>query len=133
MYHKEHVTVILPKVIYENLPYLYFLVSGALLVIGDSWALIFSAALFYSVACIVLVTRSANRRRDKSNGKHLIRHKLPEFIYEYLPYGYGAISIFTLMSTKHPVFQFIAFALFVLALRNLMCRHNNRTKEPSLF
>lgn len=125
--------MVLPKFIYENLPYIYFLNSGALLVIGEGWALIFSAALFYSVACIVLVTRSSHRRLDKNNPRKMIKHQIPEMVYEYLPYIYGAVAIFTLMSTKQPVFQFMAFALFVLALRNLMCRHNNRNKARSLF
>ncbi len=124
--------MVLPKVIYENLPYIYFLFSGALLAYGDSWYFIFSGAIFYTVACVVLVTRSAHRRLDKKNhpGSNC---PLPEMLYEYLPYGYGAIAIFILMSTKNQLLQFVAFALFVLALRNLMCRRTNRAKAKGLF
>ncbi|GLX80068.1 hypothetical protein tinsulaeT_34080 [Thalassotalea insulae] len=124
--------MVLPKVIYENLPYLYFLLSGALLAYGDSWYYIFSGAIFYIVACVVLVTRSAHRRLDKQNYR-AIKHALPELLYEYLPYTYGAIGIFILMSTRQPILQFVAFALFVLALRNLVCRRTNRSKAKGLF
>ncbi|WP_206486340.1 hypothetical protein [Thalassotalea sp. G2M2-11] len=124
--------MVLPKPIYENLPYLYFLISGALLAYGKSWHFIFSASIFYIVACVVLVTRSAHRRLDKT--PHLkTKHVIPELIYEYLPYCYGAIGIFILMSTVQPILQFIAFALFVLAFRNLMCRRANRSKGKTLF
>ncbi len=124
--------MVLPKVVYENLPYIYYLISGALLIYGDSWYFIFSASIFYSAACIVLVTRSAHRRLDKHHTK-MTKHLIPELIYEYLPYGYGAIGIFILMSTEQPIFQFVAFALFILAVRNLTCRHTNRKKAKTLF
>jgi hypothetical protein len=124
--------VVLPKVIYENLPYIYFLISGGLLVLGDEWALIFSAGLFYIVACIVLVSRSAHRRLDKHKSKSF-KYLFPELVYEYLPYTYGAIGIFVLMSSVNPLYQFAAFALLILALRNLLCRNNNRAKARSLF
>ncbi|MDO6447602.1 hypothetical protein Q4493_17660 [Colwellia sp. 1_MG-2023] len=124
--------MVLPKTVYENLPYLYFLASGGLLALGDGWALIFSAGIFYAVACIVLVSRSAHRRLDKHK-THSIKYLFPELVYEYLPYTYVAIGIFVLMSTVNPLYQFAAFTLLVLALRNLLCRKNNRAKSPSLF
>jgi len=124
--------VVLPKVVYENLPYGYFIISGYLLSIGKAWPMFFSAILFYCAGCITLVVRSAHRRLDKHPTK-LLRHVLPELIYEYMPYGLAAIGIFILMITANPIFQFAAFTLFVIALRNLMCRHNNRRKKPSKF
>jgi len=124
--------VFLPKSIYENLPYIYFLISGALLVLGEEKVLKASAAIFYSAACIVLVTRSAHRRLDTSKGKSA-KHQLPEIIYEYLPYCYCAIGIFILMAKPQPIYQFIAFALIIFALRNLVFRNKNRRKRRSLF
>lgn len=124
--------MVLPKAIYENLPYLYFLASGGLLVLGNGWALIFSAGVFYAVACIVLVSRSAHRRLDKHKAQS-IKYLFPELIYEYLPYIYAAVGIFVLMSTVKPFYQFAAFSLLILALRNLLCRKSNRAKSPSLF
>jgi hypothetical protein len=128
--------VFVPKPLYENLPYIYFIISGYLLTINHSWPVIFSSALFYGAACITLVSRSANRRLDKYKDKHKtpsIKHVLPELLYEYLPYGYGAIALFTIMLTSNALFQFIAFTFFVLALRHLLCRRQNRSKAPSLF
>lgn len=124
--------MVLPKVIYENLPFGYFIISGYLLSIGGSWPMMFSAALFYGAACITFVVRSAHRRLDKHSAKSM-KHVLPELVYEYLPYSFGAISVFIIMTTKNPMFQFLAFSLFVIALRNLMCRHKNRSKKPSKF
>ncbi|TWX53331.1 hypothetical protein [Colwellia hornerae] len=121
-----------PKALYENLPFGYFIVSGYLLTFNMTWPMLISAGLFYSAGCVTLVTRSANRRLDKQ--KQLgITNKLPELLYEYLPFIYGAIGVFTLVITKNSLFQFCAFTLIVLALRNLLCRHNNRNSSAKLF
>ncbi|WP_448567410.1 hypothetical protein [Thalassotalea ganghwensis] len=116
-----------PRPIYENLPYFYFIVSGLLLVRGDGWGFVLSAALFYGAGCITLVTRSAARRKDRRiEGK---RYPLPEILYEYLPYGYGALAIFIVIVTENPYFQFASMVICVIALRNLIFRHNNRVKR----
>lgn len=94
--------------------------------------MLISAALFYSAACVTLVTRSAYRRLDKQK-KLGIKNKIPELFYEYLPYIYSAIGVFTLMVTRNSLFQFFAFTLIVLAVRNLLCRHNNRSRSAKLF
>jgi len=116
----------LPKTIYENLPFAYFIISGYLLTFEMSVAILISAVLFYSAGCVTLVTRSAHRRIDKhkSLGE---KYKIPQILYEYLPYTYSAVGVFTLMITKNALFQFCAFTLIVLAVRNLMCRHSNRS------
>jgi len=124
--------VILPKVIYENLPYVYFILSGYLLNIGDIWPILFSAALFYGAASITFVVRSANRRLDNHQTK-LANQYLPEVIYEYLPYVFVAVAVFIFSNTTKATFQFIAFTLVTVALRNLLCRHNNRSRKPSKF
>ena len=121
-----------PKVIYENLPYAYFIISGYLLTYEMTWPVMISAGLFYSAGCITLVSRSANRRIDKQK-KLGIRNKIPELLYEYLPYIYSAVGVFTIMITKNALFQFCAFSLLVLAVRNILCRHNNRTGEVKHF
>ncbi len=121
-----------PRIIYENLPYIYFSISGLVLTYDRSWAMIISAAMFYGAACITLVTRSSHRRRDRR--KNLPeKRKIPELIYEYLPYAYLAVAIFVVMATNTPHFQFAGFMVIILAVRNLLCRHNNRIKSPTLF
>jgi hypothetical protein len=110
----------------------YFIFSGFLLTFEMTWPIFFSASLFYSAGCITLVSRSANRRRDKHK-KLGIKNKVPEMLYEYLPYIYSAIGIFTIMITKNALFQFCAFTLLVLAVRNLLCRHQNRTSSVTHF
>jgi hypothetical protein len=126
------IALFVPKYIYENLPFTYFIISGFLLTFEMTWPIIFSAGLFYSAACITLVSRSANRRLDKQK-KLGINNKTPELLYEYLPYIYSAVGVFTLMITNNPLFQFFAFSLLVLAVRNLLCRHKNRTSGVKLF
>ncbi|GAA5134448.1 hypothetical protein [Thalassotalea piscium] len=121
----------LAKPIYESLPYIYFFMSGYLLSLDNSLVLIFSAALFYTAGCVTLVTRSSHRRLDKQIES--IKHAIPELIYEYKPYVFGAIAIFTLMLTKNAYIQFAAFTLGVVALRILLFRHNNRCRPKALF
>lgn len=121
------IVLFVPRAIYENLPFAYYIVSGYLLTFEMTWPILISAGLFYSAGCITLVTRSANRRMDKYKDQSK-QYKIPLLFYEYLPYTYGAIGIFTLMITKNSLFQFGAFTLIVLAVRNLLCRHNNRCR-----
>jgi L-asparagine transporter-like permease len=123
-----------PKIVYENLPYLYFIVSGYLLAFYDSWAVILSATLFYCAGCIILVTRSDHRRVDRhKHAKHHLKHVIPEMIYEYIPYLYFAIAVLILRTTNQAWLQFLATTLIIFAFRNLLFRKNNRRKEKSLF
>ena len=117
---------------YDNLPFISFAISGYLLIFHQGWPLMISAAMFYGVACIILVSRSAVHRLDLES-KRKIRHHLPEVAYEYAPYWYGAAAIFLIMVFDNPIMQFIAFLLIIIALRNIILRHNNRTKAPSKF
>jgi len=116
----------------ENIPFICFAISGYLLFFFNSWELRVSAAMFYGIGCIILVSRSAVGRLDRKSKKKVI-HQLPEVLYEYLPYWYGATAIFLVLITDNPFLQFIAFILIIIAVRNLICRHNNRTKPPSMF
>jgi len=125
--------IFFPKVIYENLPYLYFMISGGLLFKASSFSMYFSAGLFYTAACIVLVNRSSYRRKDKKQKIKLFKRQLPLVLYEYLPYFCCATAIIILKKLEEPLILLIAFALLVFALRNLMCRWSNRTRAPSLF
>lgn|GEM_PF-1616062 len=118
--------------LYDNIPFLSFAVSGYLLIFHQEWGLMVSAAMFYGIGCVILVSRSAVNRLDLES-KRKIRHHLPEVAYEYAPYWYGATAIFLIMVFEHPVMQFVAFLLTVIALRNIILRHNNRTKAPSKF
>ena len=125
-----------PKFIYENLPYAYFLVCAYLLAFYDSWPVFVSVGLLYCAGCITLVTRSEYRRVDrrKSDDDNFIKkNKLPEWIYEYLPYGYFAVAMVIVLKTTSSALQLIAFCLMILALRNLLFRMNNRRKAKSLF
>jgi len=118
----------LPKPVYENLPYAYFIISGALLFFSDSLVATFSAALFYGAGSIVLATRSANRRLD--NRHKSLKYRIPENLYEYLPFCYGAIALFCALATTEELFKFVAFIFGVIALKNILLRHNNRHRKP---
>ena len=121
-----------PKFIYENLPYAYFLVCAYLLAFYDSWPVFVSVGLLYCAGCITLVTRSVDRRKSDDDN-FIKKNKLPEWIYEYLPYGYFAVAMVIVLKTTSSALQFIAFCLMILALRNLLFRMNNRRKAKSLF
>lgn len=119
----------LPSTVYENLPYMYFLICGALLIYGDSSVVVISAALFYGAGSMVLVWRSANRRLDKQH-KPPLKKLLPEMLYEYLPFIYGAIAVFLFLVAKIEWLKFFAFVFAIIALKNIILRHNNRHKKP---
>ena len=125
-----------PKIIYENVPYVYFLTCGYLFAFYETWPTITSAALLYCAGSITLVTRSEYRRLDrrKPEVKNIsTKYKLPEWLYEYLPYGYFAFAMIIMLKTNLPGLQLFAFCLMILALKNLLFRVNNRRKAKSLF
>ncbi len=116
----------------ENIPFLFFFLSGYILIFHDAWQLMISAAMFYGVGCVLIVTRSAVHRLDLES-KRKIKHHLPEIVYEYAPYWLAATAIFLMLFFKNAAIQFVAFIIIVFALRNLLLRHNNRVKKPSKF
>ncbi len=118
----------LPKPIYENLPCTYFLISGYLLTFYQGWDALLSGGLFYGAGSIVIVTRSANRRLD--NRRKRMNHRVPENLYEYLPFIYGAIALFLMIAIDVEWVKFTAVFLVVIVLKNILMRHNNRTKLP---
>ncbi len=122
-----------PKFIYENLPYAYFMVCAYLLAFYDSWAVFFSAGLFYCAGCVTLVTRSSFRRIDRFKDNPGHKNAIPEFLYEYLPYIYVAVAMSLVLKATLPALHFVAFCLMIFALRNLLLRKNNRRKPKSLF
>jgi len=118
----------LPKPLYENLPYLYFLISGFLLIFLEGWQPVLSSALFYGAGSIVLVNRSANRRLDNRNKP--FKRRIPENLYEYLPFIYGAFALFIFLATTVDWLRFIAFVLAIIALKNIILRHQYRHRTP---
>ena len=121
----------LSQPIYEKLPFLYFIISTCLLINGESIALMLSALLFYGAACVTLVTRSQHRRLDKPST--LKEYALPNVVYEYMPYFFGAIAILSVVNGANPYIQFIAFIVGLFSLRIILFRHNNRCKAKGIF
>lgn len=125
--------VFYPKSIYENSPYLCFLISAYLLAFYDTWMVYTSVGIFYFVGCFMLVQRSNYRRIDRYKGTLNSQQALPVLIYEYLPYVYAATAMILLLKTEQAILQFLALCLMIVALRNLLFRRNNRRKAKSLF
>ena len=121
-----------PKVIYENLPLAYIVISGYLLANHQIQSMLFSSVLFYCAACITFVERSANRRQDKDTTE-LMKRYIPELIYEYMPYSVVAIGVIAMMKNTHEVWHFFAISFIILSLRHLLCRHFNRLNRPLNF
>ncbi|GHE77595.1 hypothetical protein [Thalassotalea profundi] len=121
----------LSKPVYEKLPYIYFLISALLLMSGDNIALMLSAILFYGAGCITLVKRSHHRRLDKP--RNIKEYVLPDVVYEYLPYLFGALAILSFLHSANPYIQLCSFSIGLLALRIILFRHINRCKAKGLF
>lgn len=119
----------LPKAVYEPLPYLYFALSIFIIVQQSHWVLALSALLFYLAGCVVLIKRSENRRKDTQR-KTLNHFRLPVTLYEFLPFIYIACAVAVVVNTVTPVPQIVASAIFVVAVRNLVCRYVNRHRFP---
>lgn len=124
--------MLLPKFIYEKLPYIYLSFSVYLITRGTEVPLVFSSLLFYAAACVVFVTRSYHRRNDRQtnlDGTHFY----PAVVYEYLPYVNSAVGIIILFNFSNLLLLFTANVLILVSMRNLLCRRSNRKRVTSLF
>lgn len=94
----------IPKPLYEALPYAYFLIGSGLWLVGSSALEILGGMLLYCASAQQWVLRSNYRRGDRARANIVSRrhgssmrpdyrhHVLPRGLYEALPFGYIAIG-----------------------------------------
>tara|TARA_R110001583_G_C5671699_1_gene411407 strand:- start:190 stop:609 length:420 start_codon:yes stop_codon:yes gene_type:complete len=120
-----------PKVIYENLPYIYFLLSIIILSTADNAILFGSAALFYFAGSITWTSRSHARRLDTPNkyAKSFFNRRLNDSLYELMPFIQLAIGTVLVMSFDNQIIVFISVALCIYSIQNIVLRIINRKRD----
>lgn len=112
----------LPKAIYEGLPYVYLFSSLALLTSQDNWVILVFAWLLYTGGSITWVLRSDARRVNKrmpEGNKSLFLH---EDIYESLPFLFIGVGVLVMRFLEGELYFYGGFGLmayggYVLAIR----------------
>lgn len=117
----------LPKTIYESLPYMYIGGGASEVVYLDSFLANFSGVLLYLAGAMVWVLRSNHRRRDSEETRK--KATLPETFYEFFPFISIGAGIALYSATDSWMFYpsailFVAAGLQALALRSIH-RHRN--------
>jgi len=120
-----------PKVIYENLPYVYFSVSIIILSVADNALLFGSAALFYFTGALTWAARSHARRLDTPNSraKSFFNKRLNDSLYELKPFIQFAIGVSLIMVFDNEVVLFISAAFCIYSIQNIALRVINRRKK----
>lgn len=106
----------LPKAIYETLPYLYLLVSLSLLAGHADWIVLVFAWILYTGAAITWVLRSDARRvnpRRPKESKELLLH---DDIYESLPFFYLGGGVLVMRFIGEGIFFYAGLMLFALGI-----------------
>lgn len=120
-----------PKVIYENLPYAYFIVSIILLSTADNVILFGSAALFYFSGALTWASRSNARRVDTPNNraKSFFNKRLNDSLYELKPFIQFAIGVSLIMVFDNQIILFISAVFCIYSIQNVALRVLNRRKN----
>lgn len=103
----------LPKSVYETLPYMYLGGGMSEVVYFDSMVAMFSGVLFFVAGAMVWVMRSNHRRKDVEI-KRKQHGRFPEAVYEFVPFMYLALGTALLAFGGTPLF-YPSAALFVAA------------------
>jgi len=121
----------IPKVIYENLPYIYFLLSIIILSKADNLILFGSAALFYFAGSLTWTSRSHARRLDTPNkyAKSFFSRRLNDSLYELMPFIQFAIGTGLIMFFDNPILILISSALCIYSIQNIVLRIIHRKKS----
>ena len=96
--------MVLPKRIYESLPYLYILSALGVVALTEGGLVYLFAALLYAGGAMVWVMRSAYRRKTSPV---VVRNRrgfvlFPALLYEYLPFLYLAAGVLVLSLVAAP-------------------------------
>ncbi|QBY05561.1 hypothetical protein E2K93_14790 [Thalassotalea sp. HSM 43] len=115
----------LSKPIYEKLPLIYFGASVALFFRFDDIIAHISALLLYVASAMVSVMRSDYRRQTRIS-KTVPGLRLPQFVYEYYPWAFIAVSIVLVKYKADAIGIGIALPLALFALKIMYVRRQSR-------
>ncbi len=121
----------LPKPLYEMLPFSYLIAGSLLISISDRPLLFFSGSLFFLAGASVWILRSAFRRITTPFPPMSVLLVIPEVIYESLPFAYLFIGMFLLKAASDLTVLIVAGILIGIGLIRLMQRSVHR--HPHFF
>lgn len=115
----------LSKPIYEKLPHLYVIVGISLFFLYKNIAIELAGAALYYIAAIVWIKRSDYRRqtRIKTTVQYI---RIPQPIYEFYPFMFIAIALFTVKYYPQPLPLAAALLLALVGLKTLVLRRQSR-------
>ncbi|OUS27932.1 hypothetical protein A9Q98_08620 [Thalassotalea sp. 42_200_T64] len=120
----------LPKIVYENMPYLYFVASALCFVYAENIYLFFSAAILYFAGTFVWCMRSSYRRKDTPSrfAKSIFNFRLGDSLYELMPFLEFALGICIIHFFTIDIVIACGFIFCFIGVKNLIMRIINRRK-----
>lgn len=116
----------LPKTVYELLPYFYLSGSMALMGFHPDWVVVAFAWVLYTAGSVTWVLRSDARRINPRRPKHKNNMFLHDDIYESMPFFYIGGSILVMRYMGDSVLFYAGMILFVLGCTVLGVRIKKR-------
>lgn len=121
----------LPKPIYEALPFCYFFVGSGLWLYGDSTIEVIAGILLYIASAQQWILRTSHRRPDRINAKLVGRSRkqilnqdkrlLPRNLYEAMPFVYIALGYMVSNATQSSNIELIYSLDLVLISSFMFC------------
>ena len=117
----------IPKKLYETLPYLYMAIGVLVLFVLGNYFALFSGLMFFMAGSLIWILRSDHRRASR---KH--HGPLPHWLYELLPFIYAAVGL-VLYNYAHTIYLYPSAVLLLVAglqiwyLRGAQRRHQQPT------
>jgi len=101
-----------PKQLYESLPYLYMVAGIAVLVAIGNYFALFSGLMLFLAGSLIWILRSDHRRASRKQ-----RGPLPYWLYELQPFIYAAVGISLCLYAQNMYFYPSAALLTVAGLQ----------------
>jgi hypothetical protein len=119
--------LMLPKNIYENLPYAYLFASLGLFLTNQNWIVLGFSWLLYTAGAIIWVIRSDYRRANKKVNKHgESTFLLHDDFYESLPFGYIGVGAICFSFSEWWLAEAASLALMLFGMSILGIRIHKR-------
>ncbi len=116
----------LPKPLYEIMPYIYLGLGTSLVISGENHFMFFGGCALFIAGAMIAFVRSEYRRIDENLVPVNKTIVLPDEVYQFLPYGYLLISLIIIRFSDDRFSHVAASLLISLGLFRLYQRYKNR-------
>ncbi len=119
----------LPKPLYELLPYLYILAGSSIIMTLDGASTPVGFLLYFFGAWIWMIRSESRRRNSRQRQSNLHRAYWSPVLYELQPFCYTWVGLLIIDWVDHPLLHISGSLLITIGVTVLLSRHFSRMKQ----